>query len=346
MPRIVDVTAEVIEVPLKHAFVTSKDSVARTVSRPVVIALHLDDGTSAVGEAVPVEYVTGESQESVMSAVARAGPALRGTETERLAPAIAILRDRFPLDHAARAGFEMAVYNAFAASSGLSLWYLFGAAVENVETDLTLSIAEGAVELAVQAYVTGFRRFKMKVGGPDRQEDLNRIMRVHNAVPEAVIRLDANQAFGSEEALRFIAAVVDAGVNLELVEQPVPKEDLAALDRVSAESPVPIFADEAVKTPADALRVVTETRVHGINVKLMKSGISGAFDIISIARAVNRKLMIGCMLETRRGISASVALACGTGAFDYVDLDSHMLLNEPGENPYFAQTGPVLSVGL
>src|SRR5205085_9989518 len=95
-------------------------------------------------------------------------------------------------------------------------------------------------------------------------------------------------------------------------------------------------------TPEDALRIVKETRIQGINVKLMKSGISGALDIIAIAKAGGRRLMIGCMLETRRGINASLAVACGTGVFDFVDLDSHLLLSEADQEFYFTQGGPVM----
>jgi L-alanine-DL-glutamate epimerase-like enolase superfamily enzyme len=184
----------------------------------------------------------------------------------------------------------------------------------------------------------------MKVGSPDHSADLARLRAVHQAVPEAIFRVDANQAFTAGTALDFIRQALDAGVRLELVEQPVAKEDVAALDAVAASSPVPIFADEAIKSPADALRLVRETRVQGINVKLMKAGVSGALDIIAIARAAGRKLMIGCMLETRRGIGFALALACGTGAFDYVDLDSHRFIHEDGENPYFTEDGPFLSV--
>ena len=67
-------------------------------------------------------------------------------------------------------------------------------------------------------------------------------------------------------------------------------------------------------------------------------------DIIAIARAANRRLMLGCMLETRRSIAVSLALACGTGAFDFLDLDSHLLLNESGDNAYFHQVGAMLSL--
>jgi L-alanine-DL-glutamate epimerase-like enolase superfamily enzyme len=76
----------------------------------------------------------------------------------------------------------------------------------------------------------------------------------------------------------------------------------------------------------------------------MKAGIAGAQDIIAHARAAGKGLMIGCMLESRRGIEASLALACGTGAFNFIDLDSHLLLKEMGENVWFDEEGPKLSV--
>ncbi|MGC8669366.1 MAG: hypothetical protein ACP5VE_14765, partial [Chthonomonadales bacterium] len=49
-----------------------------------------------------------------------------------------------------------------------------------------------------------------------------------------------------------------------------------------------------------------------------------------------------CMLESSVGIAFSASVACGTGAFDYVDLDSHLLLDEPDRNPWFIQHGATL----
>lgn len=338
------VEVEVVEVPLRHQFVTARDKLARMVSRPVVITLRIHGGRTFYGEAVPIAYVTGETQESVVEAVKAARPDLLGADVTRLRSLTEAISRRLPEAPTARAGIEMALYSAFAGLAGTSLWKLFGGAKESVETDVTLSIVADVVERAMEAAERGFRCFKMKIGGEDRAADFSRLVAIHKAVPGACFRLDANQAFEPQEALDFIRRALDVGVSLELVEQPVLKVNLEGLDRVAARSPVPVFADEAVKTPSDALRLVRETRTHGINVKLMKSGITGALDIIAIARAAGRKLMIGCMLETRRGIATSLALACGTGAFDYVDLDSHLLLNEPGENPYFTTAGPKLSI--
>jgi L-alanine-DL-glutamate epimerase-like enolase superfamily enzyme len=344
LPAIQNLSAEIVEIPLQHRFVTAQDKLARQVSRPVVITVTLEEGRAAVGEAVPVAYVTGETPESVLAAVSHAAPSLIGGDALRLRPLLRRLAGALPHAPTARAGIETALHAAFAEVTGVSLWRLFGGAAESVETDITLSIVPDAVDRAREAAARGFRRFKMKVGSPDRKADFTRMVAVHEAVPGAFLRLDANQGFTPDEALDFIRRALKAGIRLELVEQPVPKEDLAALDYVAAASSVPIFADEAVKSPADALGLVQKTRVQGINVKLMKAGISGALDIIAIAQAAGRRLMLGCMLETRRGISFSLALACGTGAFEFLDLDSHMLLREEGENPYFTQQGPVLNV--
>ncbi len=342
MPFIRDVAAEITEVPLRHVFATAKDKLARQISRPVVIAIRMEDGRAAAGEAVPVAYVTGETPESVVEVVRAARLILLGADVRRLRRIIDALRQEFPDSPTAIAGIETALYNALARFTGLSLAHLLGGAIDEVETDITLPIVADAADRAREAAAMGFRRFKIKVGSADPEEDFSRLLGIQAAVPHGKFRLDANQAFSAEEALAFINRTLAAGVQLELVEQPTPKEDLAALDRVAAASPVPIFADESVKSPADALRLVRETRVQGINIKVMKSGISGALDIIAIARAASRKLMLGCMLETRRGISHSLALACGTGAFDYIDLDSHMLLLEEGENVFFEEDGPIL----
>ena len=122
------------------------------------------------------------------------------------------------------------------------------------------------------------------------------------------------------------------------------KEDFEGMDWVARRSPVPVFADESCRTPEDAFELASKTAVQGFNLKINKNGIAGVLDIIPIAKAAGRKLMLGCMLETRYSIAASIAIACGTGAFDYIDLDSHLLLNEPPGNSPLEQTGGVISL--
>ncbi|MCC6729795.1 MAG: dipeptide epimerase [Chthonomonadales bacterium] len=344
VPRIERVSATPCEIPLRRAFATARDALARQVTLPVLIRIDCDDGLTALGEAVAVGYVTGESQASMVADVERAAARMLGGDVLRTRALTDALAEALPESPSARAGIEIALWNAHADALGVSLWRLWGGAADRVQTDVTLSLADDPAAAAREAARQGFASFKVKVSGGAPDDDFRRLVAVAEAVPGAALRVDANQGFDAAGALAFAARLAKAGLPVEAFEQPVAADDLAALDAVAASSPIPVFADEAVKTPADALRVVRETRAHGINVKLMKSGVSGAFDIVAIARAAGRRLMIGCMLETRRGIAASLAFAAGTGAFELADLDSHLLLREEGPNPHFLQDGPEMRV--
>jgi len=335
-------TAEYIMLPLRNPFVISLRS--STNANIIRWKLTTTDGEVYLGESVPVQYVTGETPESVLAIAPRFEECVRGKSIEEFGRITSELEKLHPTDLAARAGVEMALYNAVAAKANISLYKLFGGFQRSVETDLTLSKVENATDIARIAWADGFRIFKMKVGGAEKEADKRRVLALQEALPDAVIRLDANQGFSPEEAESFLSGIVREGVKLEMVEQPVDKHDLQGMDYVARNSPVPILADEACITPADAYRICSATAVHGVNVKLMKSGLSGALSIIRIAQAANRKLMIGCMIESPVGLSTALALACGTGAFEYVDLDGHLLIDLKEEITEFEAKGPFLTI--
>ncbi len=339
-PRIQSITASLLETPLYQPFVTSQGRADR--GSCVAICLKLDDGREAFGESSPVEYVTQETVTTVLRTVERAAPQLVGLEVLAYREVLNVIQAVAPAEPSARCGLEMALLNAWSQVSGLSLTQFWGSAVQTVESDITIPIVDGVGELARMAWQGGIHTFKIKVGGTNLENDYARVAEVCSAVPSARIRVDANQAFTVRQALEFTHRLVDTGVDLELLEQPVPQADFAGLEEVAANSPVPVFADESIQTPAQAVRLV-QTPVQGFNCKVNKCGLFGVLDIIAIAKSAGRKLMLGCMLETRRSIALSLALACGTGAFDYIDLDSHLLLNEAGQNPFFYQLGGQMS---
>jgi L-alanine-DL-glutamate epimerase-like enolase superfamily enzyme len=339
--RIASVSAERLTTPLHNPFVTSQGRA--TAALAVLVRLTLSDGREVGGESTPVTYVTGETIETVLSTVERVGPELVGLEVARYRQVLEAIRRLVPDGASARCGLEMAALEAWEQTTGSSLHRLWGAAQDSKPTDVTIPIVENAGELTELAWALGMRVFKIKVGGAGIEADHARVRAVRNAAPEAPLRIDANQAFTPEDALRFVERLLAEGAHVELLEQPVRADDYAGLAWVAERSPVPVFADESCRTPADALRLA-QTAVQGFNCKIQKNGIAGVLDIVAIARAANRRLMLGCMLETRRSIAVSLALACGTGAFDYLDLDSHLLLNESGDNPYFTQAGAALSL--
>ena len=96
--------------------------------------------------------------------------------------------------------------------------------------------------------------------------------------------------------------------NVQIIEQPFPKNDLDAAAWLSARSPLPIIADESFQRLTDLDQVAD--CFHGVNIKLMKcTGISEGFRALEAARAKDLKVMVGCMTETSCGISAAALLA-------------------------------------
>lgn len=326
---------------MKSPFTTAKRSTS--VADNVLVIVRLDDGTFGYGEASPAEYVTGETAESVLASIPEFAGALEGQDVRSWRRWSCVLADAGPT---CRSALEMALLDALSRSQRIPLHLWFGGAQSSVVSDLTLTIgpAEEVAATAAEAYAAGFRALKIKVGGPSRDEDLARVRAIAAAAPGVRLRLDANQAFTPDSALSFLADCARYSLPIELIEQPVPADDWEALAAVTARSPVPVIADEAVVKPADALRVASMEAAHGINIKVAKAGLIGALQIIAIARAGNLKLMLGCMMESLLGIGASLHLACGTGAFDYLDLDSHSLIGLKAEGKPFSQHGDVLTV--
>ena len=344
MPEISEVKAYSLELPLKDPFETAKGR--KTSSPAVIVELHLSNGLCGLGSATPVKYVTGEDIDSVLAAIEMCAPDLKGSDPSAYLPLFEIVAEVLPVDYSARAALEIAILDAFCKLYHLPMCYFFGGMMGQVETDLTISIQEPetARESAKEAAARGFTCLKVKVGGDDMEEDLARIVAVNEGAPECDIRIDANQGFTPTTAAGFLSKVQAAGVKVDMFEQPVDRDDLDGLRYVTQHTHVPVFADESAVTPADALKLIKLDAVDGINVKLMKCGIAGAMEIIAMCKAARKELMLGSMIESGIGLSTAVHLACGTGAFARLDLDSHLLLAEPG-GPFaggYRPDGPLL----
>ena len=235
----------------------------------------------------------------------------------------------------------MAVYDLYAKSLRRPLYKVLGGARSSIETDITISVNEPAqmAEDAAEAERRGFRILKVKVG-TDSSKDIARISAVREAVGSKMkIRVDANQAWTPREAVRIIAGMEDAGLDIELVEQPVKADDTAGMKYVTAHSSTVILADESVFSPRDAIRIFEEGAADMVNIKLMKTGgLYEAQKICDIAEIYGKKCMAGCMLESKLAVSAAAHLAAGRSVITAVDLDGPSLCST---DPY--DGGPVYS---
>ncbi len=343
MPEIVEVKAYPVDMPLKDAFETSKGR--KTTSPAVAVEIGLSDGQTGYGAATPVLYVTGEDVDSVLASVDRCRGSIMGKDISGYRPLFSAIYEALPDKCSARAALEMAVLDGFCKQYGIPMYRFFGGTLSQVETDVTVPICEPekARELSREAAAKGFNHLKVKVGGKDQEEeDFARVIAMHEGAPKCTIRLDANQGFTPSFAVEYTTRLLDAGVNVDMLEQPVDRDDTEGLAYVTANTSVAVFADEACRNAADAIRLVQMDAVDGINIKLMKAGISGALDIIAVCRAAGKELMLGCMLETGIGMATSVHFAAGTGVFSRLDLDGHLLAVDMPFPGGFTYEGPYL----
>src|SRR5690606_28949009 len=118
----------------------------------------------------------------------------------------------------------------------------------------------------------GFDSLKIKVG-KDIGVDIERVKAIHAAVEgRALLRLDANQGWTAKQAVYAMHELEDAGVHLELLEQPVPARDIAGLKFVTQRVHAPVMADESVFGPMEVIDLIEQNAADIINIKLMKTG--------------------------------------------------------------------------
>ncbi|WP_031467652.1 dipeptide epimerase [Sciscionella sediminilitoris] len=314
-----------VRIPLREPFVTA---VRRTEAvEAVLVELRDEQGNRGWGEGTETWRVTGESGAGITAALE--GP-LRETvlgrdpaDTEELCRDI---ERAIVANTSAKSALDCAVHDLAAARSAVPLVRFLGAVPRTMPTDVTLAVGAPAAmaETAKTRAGEGFGTLKIKVG--DRGEDeLDRLRRIRAAAgPGVRLRLDANQGWTAKQAIRLIRRFEDAGLDVELVEQPVPAGDLDGLARVTAAVDTPILADESVCVPADLLELIRRGAADMVNIKLAKcGGLRPARALAAMAEAAGLGVLFGSMMETHVGIGATAALAAATPGADPVpDLDA------------------------
>ena len=336
--RIQDIQIGRISLPLRHPFKTA----LRTVNAvdDVVVRVVGDDGQMGYGEAPPTAVITGDTIGSIECAVRDfIKPALVGMEIENLDGVMKKLHGCILKNTSAKAAVDMALYDLWGKRLGAPVYRLLGGARTSFQTDLTISVnpIDEMVRDSLEAVGRGYSILKIKVG-KEGKKDVERIAAIRQAVgPEVRIRVDANQGWECKQSVAIISAMEDAGLDIDLVEQPVGAHDLAGMKYVTSRVQTPILADESVFSAQDAVTIIQEGAADLINIKLMKTGgIHEALKICDVAELYGVECMIGCMLESRLSVAAAAHLAAGRGIITRADLDGPSLCSV---DPYTG--GPV-----
>jgi len=213
---------------------------------------------------------------------------------------------------------DMACWDLFGKMKGKPLYQLWQTSWKNeVLTDYTIGI-DTIDKMVEKMKAKPWPVYKIKLGTP---EDIAIVeaLRKHT---DAIFRVDANAGWQLEEALQKIPRLKELGV--ELVEQPLAKDNTEGMKVLYEQSVLPLFADESCVFEQDVEKC--GGYFHGINIKLTKcSGITPAIRMIKKARELGLKVMMGSMNESTIG---SAAIAQFLPQLDYIDADGPLLLSE------------------
>ncbi len=302
------------DLQLRHVFTIANSS--RTTT-PVVLTEISYDGVTGYGEASLPPYL-GETQASVMDFLKKVNLEQFSSPFE-LDDILTYIDKIAENNTAAKACIDIALHDLIGKLMGQPWYKIWGLNKDNTpSTTFTIGIDTDEVVKQKTREASPYNILKVKLG---RDTDKQMIEAIRS-VTDKPIAVDANQGWKDKhQALDMIYWLKER--NIVMIEQPMPKYNLDDSAWVTERSPLPIFADESFQRLTDVFRL--KGAFSGVNIKLMKcTGMREAWKILTVARAANMKVMMGCMTETSCAISAATQLS---PAVDWADLDGNLLIS-------------------
>lgn len=323
--RIISAEAIPVDLDLVESFSIATETVERVDN--VFFRLETDTGIVGWGCAAP-DSVTAETSGTVLRAFNSVlKDVLEGSDPTRIHQLNDLIGSRLSGNQSARAGVNIALYDILGKASHMPLYRLLGGYRDIILTSVTIGInpTEIMVDKAKEWVSKGFKCLKVKCGlNPD--SDIDTILAIRSAVGSDIkIRLDANEGYSLEDAIRVVNAIESQGGDIELLEQPTKAQYLYALKEVTSQCNVPIMADETALTLRDSLKSIRLEVADLINIKLMKlGGITNSIKVNLFAELAEIPVMVGCMNESMGAMVAGVHFACAFKNVEYADLDSSL----------------------
>lgn len=325
--KISNIVFEKIKVKLKKPFVVALGVVE--YCETIIVKIETDEGLYGYGEASPFAPVTGETLDSTFSTLSTFKKALLGEDPLRI-EYIHYIMNRLTLGNsAAKAGIDIALHDILGKVMNQPLYKVLGGYRNHFDTDMTIGITtpEQMAKDASDLIKEGYKILKVKAG-IDPKADIEAIRQIRAAVgPEIRLRMDANQGWTVNSSINTLRALEQYDV--EAVEQCLPYWDIDGSAYIRQHSNIAIMLDESLHTPSDAIKIVKKEAADVLNIKLMKSsGIYPAVQINSIAEAAGLTCMLGCMMETKVGITASASLIAAKKNIVDADVDSFTYIED------------------
>lgn len=305
---------KIVNLPFRYPFTIARGT---KTHQPIFVVELEFNGLKGYGEAPAIAYynIPAEQMADELEKKIHMAGKFALTDPERYGH---FLHHLFPRNSFLVCALDMAGWDLFGKLRKKPIYELLNLDPQHTPlTDYTIGI-DTTEKMVEKMKEKPWPIYKIKVG---TEGDLERLheLRKHT---DTLIRVDANSGWTLDEAMQKIPQFRDAGV--ELIEQPLHKDDWDGMKKLYASSVLPLIADESCVSENDVEKCAGH--FHGINIKLTKcGGITPALKMIRKARELGLKVMIGCMNETTIG---SAAIAHLSPMIDYMDADGPLLLAE------------------
>jgi L-alanine-DL-glutamate epimerase-like enolase superfamily enzyme len=289
-----------------------------STSRGYVVRLTSDSGHVGYGYSNSSPHM-GSTFESLPAELERFKPHVLGKDPFAIEAILMALGRSLTGASQAKAGIDCALHDLCARSLGVPLYNLLGGKVRDKVPVLRIVAIKTPAEMAANAeklLAQGYRYFKIKVHG-DVEEDVARVKAIRERVGEdAHLTIDANQSYSPKDAIRAINRM--AQYRLDLVEQPVARDDLKGLALVTRSVPVTVEADEGAGTVDEIMTLVSNRIVDAVSLKVQKlGGLRNALAAARICEAGKVRYRLGAHVGTRLGNAHAIHLAAALPGVDY-----------------------------
>ena len=319
--RILAIEPIAVSLPMKKPVQMAGETVARAAN--VLVRIEAGDGVIGWGEAASAPVMTGETVASMMAAVKHMTSGLLGRSADDFAGAAAAMNAQMYGNSGAKAAIEIALHDLVGRATGRPVYALLGGKQRSRMPVLAVIGSEDALadlREAAARRAAGYRAFKIKVGLGTPQADAERTRSLCAALKTQdhrrqdggrLVSADANQGFGVDEALHYVRALGDCG--LDFFEQPIDARNLdvgyfETMARVAAATPIAIGADEGIHSQGDIERHHAHKAARGVSLKAIKlGGLRAVLDACRLADRLGMRVNISC--KTGESSVASAAAA-------------------------------------
>jgi len=302
------------ELPFEYPFTISKGT--KTHQHTFIVELNFR-GIIGYGEAPAIAYygITTDQMVTDLESKRKFIESFSLTDPKRFWH---FLHHLFPNNPFLVCALDMAGWDIYGKLRRKPLYELWNLSLANApKTDYTIGI-DSLEKMLEKINAHPAPIYKIKVGTSEDLEKLKAIRQHTNAI----IRVDANAGWTFDQAMQIVPVLEK--LNIELIEQPLAKEDFEGIKMLRATTSIPIFADESCVGERDVEKCAGY--FSGINIKLTKcSGITPAMEMIKKARSLNLQVMLGCMNESSIGTAPLAHLA---PLVDFLDADGPLLLTD------------------